>query len=50
MTRQVQGILIGAVIIVATGVIDDIISLKYYLKFAAQILAATKRYGRMNWS
>lgn len=40
VTKQVQGILIGAVIIVATGAIDDIISLRYWIKLLAQILAA----------
>lgn len=40
ITKPVQGILIGAVIIVATGVVDDIISLKYWVKLIAQIVAA----------
>jgi len=40
VTKPVQGILIGTVIIVATGVVDDIISLKYWMKLIAQILAA----------
>lgn len=40
ITKQVQGILIGAVIIVATGAIDDIISMKYWVKLLCQILAA----------
>ena len=40
VTRPVQGILIGTVIIVATGVVDDIISLKYWMKLIAQLLAA----------
>ena len=40
VTQAVQGILIGAVIIVATGVVDDIVNLRYYFKFGAQILAA----------
>jgi len=40
VTRPVQGILIGTVVIVATGVVDDIISLKYWIKLIAQILAA----------
>ena len=40
LTQQVQGILVGSVIIVATGVVDDIVSLKYYVKFLAQVLAA----------
>ena len=40
VTTQVQGILIGAVIIVATGAVDDIISLRYWMKLLAQIAAA----------
>ena len=40
VTKPVQGILIGAVIIVATGVVDDIVSIKYWLKLLAEILAA----------
>ena len=40
LSPQVQGILIGAVIIVATGVVDDIISLRYWMKLIAQLLAA----------
>lgn len=40
ISRPVQGILIGAVIIVATGVVDDIIQMKYYFKLCAQLLAA----------
>ena len=40
ITRQVQGILLGAVIIVVTGAIDDVVSLNAWLKFAIQILAA----------
>lgn len=40
ITKQVQGILIGAVIIVATGAVDDIVSLKYWIKLLAQIAAA----------
>lgn len=38
--RQIQGILIGCVIIVATGAIDDIICMKWWTKLLAQILAA----------
>ena len=38
--RQLQGILIGAVIIVALGIVDDIRSLPARLKFVVQILAA----------
>lgn len=40
VSKPVQGILIGTVIIVATGVVDDIISMKYWVKLLAQILAA----------
>jgi len=40
ITKPVQGILIGAVIIVAIGVVDDIISLRYFVKLIAQIIAA----------
>jgi len=40
LSRPVQGILIGAVIIVATGVVDDIVSLRYWIKLVAQIAAA----------
>jgi UDP-GlcNAc:undecaprenyl-phosphate GlcNAc-1-phosphate transferase len=40
VTKPVQGILIGAVIIVATGVVDDIVSIKYWVKLLAEILAA----------
>ena len=40
ITVPVRGILIGAVIIVATGAVDDIVSLKYWIKLIAQIAAA----------
>lgn len=40
VTRPVQGILIGAVIIVAVGVVDDIVSLRYWMKLIGQLLAA----------
>lgn len=40
ISKPVQGILIGAVIIVATGALDDIIRLKYWVKLIAQVLAA----------
>ena len=40
ISRPVQGILIGAVIIVATGVVDDIINMKWYFKLGMQVLAA----------
>lgn len=40
VTREVRGILFGAIIIVATGAIDDIVSLRAWTKFLIQILAA----------
>lgn len=38
--RQMQGILLGAVIIVVLGVVDDIMALPAMLKFVVQIVAA----------
>lgn len=38
--RQIQGILLGAVIVVIVGAIDDIVPLPALLKFAVQIVAA----------
>lgn len=40
ITQEVRGILLGSIIIVITGVIDDIISLRAWTKFLIQILAA----------
>ena len=40
LDRQVQGILLGSVIIVTMGAIDDIVPLPALLKFAVQIAAA----------
>ena len=40
ITRQVQGILLGAVIIVIVGVIDDIVPLSAIIKLVVQIIAA----------
>lgn len=40
ITQEVRGILLGAIIIVITGVIDDIISLRAWTKFLIQILSA----------
>ena len=40
ITQQVQGILLGAIIIVMVGAIDDIISLPALVKLAGQIVAA----------
>ena len=38
--REIQGILLGAVMIVVLGVLDDILTLQALPKFAVQILAA----------
>jgi len=40
ITVQIRGVLIGSVIIVILGVIDDIISLRAYIKLIVQIIAA----------
>lgn len=40
VSRQVQGMLLGAVVIVVSGVIDDITPLKWYIKIVFQIAAA----------
>jgi len=40
LTEPIRGILIGSVIIVILGVIDDIFSLRAYIKFTVQIVAA----------
>jgi UDP-GlcNAc:undecaprenyl-phosphate GlcNAc-1-phosphate transferase len=40
ITRQVRGILLGAVVIVACGAIDDVVSLRAWVKFLVQIAAA----------
>lgn len=40
VSEQIQGILIGSVIIVVLGVIDDIVALKAWQKFLIQIVAA----------
>ncbi|MCL2126295.1 MAG: undecaprenyl/decaprenyl-phosphate alpha-N-acetylglucosaminyl 1-phosphate transferase [Oscillospiraceae bacterium] len=40
ITRQIQGILIGTVIIVAVGVLDDLMQLHAAIKFLVQIIAA----------
>ena len=40
ITKPVQGILLGSVLIVIIGVIDDIISVKYWVKLLVQIAAA----------
>ncbi len=45
ITRQVRGILLGAVLIVACGAIDDIISLRAWVKLIIQIIAAIVAVG-----
>ncbi|MDR0904773.1 MAG: undecaprenyl/decaprenyl-phosphate alpha-N-acetylglucosaminyl 1-phosphate transferase [Oscillospiraceae bacterium] len=40
VSKPVQGMLLGAVVIVISGVIDDITPLKWYLKLLFQLLAA----------
>ncbi len=40
VTTQVMGLLLGAVIIVVMGAVDDIVSLNAWVKLAGQILAA----------
>ena len=40
ITREVRGILLGLILIVATGILDDIISLNAWVKLGAQIVAA----------
>lgn len=40
LDRQVQGMLIGAVIMITVGAIDDIIALPAWLKFLVQLVAA----------
>lgn len=40
ITRQVRGILLGTLVIVACGAIDDVISLKAWIKLIVQIAAA----------
>ena len=37
---QLRGILIGCVIIVATGAIDDVIAMKWWVKLLAELVAA----------
>lgn len=41
LDRQIQGVLLGAILIVVVGAIDDLISLKAGIKFVAQIVAAS---------
>lgn len=40
ITTQVRGILIGAILIVVVGAIDDVLNLNAWLKFGVQIIAA----------
>lgn len=40
MNRQIIGMLLGSGVIVITGIVDDRIALKAYIKFAAQTFAA----------
>ena len=40
ISKQVQGMLLGAVVIVISGVIDDILRLKWYYKIVFQVAAA----------
>ncbi len=40
ISQPVQGILIGCIIIVATGVLDDIINVRWWVKLIAQLIAA----------
>ena len=40
ITREVKGILLGSIVIVATGALDDVISLRPWTKFFIQIVAA----------
>ena len=40
ITPQVRGILIGAILIVVVGAIDDVLNLHAWLKFGVQIIAA----------
>ena len=40
ITKQIQGVLLGSVVVVIVGVIDDIIPLKAWIKLLAQIIAA----------
>ncbi len=40
ITREIQGILLGVILIVSVGAIDDIISLKWWVKLLSQLLAA----------
>ena len=48
LTRQVRGMLLGAVIIVVLGIFDDIYSLSAKFKFVVQIVAAVVAVGAGN--
>ena len=45
ITRQVRGIMLGAIIVVTVGAIDDIVDLKAWVKFLFQIIAALVAVG-----
>ncbi|MDR0446420.1 MAG: undecaprenyl/decaprenyl-phosphate alpha-N-acetylglucosaminyl 1-phosphate transferase, partial [Oscillospiraceae bacterium] len=45
VNHQVQGILIGSVIIVISGAIDDVVALKWYIKLLFQLAAALVAVG-----
>jgi len=40
ISKQVSGILLGAILVVAIGAVDDVVSLKAWVKFIFQIIAA----------
>lgn len=40
ITRQIQGVLLGSIIIIIVGAIDDVVSLRAGVKFIFQIIAA----------
>ncbi|MBP3654402.1 MAG: undecaprenyl/decaprenyl-phosphate alpha-N-acetylglucosaminyl 1-phosphate transferase [Oscillospiraceae bacterium] len=45
ITREIQGILLGSIIIVILGAIDDMIGLNAWMKFSGQIIAAIVAVG-----
>ena len=40
ITKQIQGVLLGSVVVVIVGVIDDIVPLRAWIKLIAQVIAA----------
>ena len=40
ISKQVRGVLLGSVIIVIAGIVDDIVSLRWWIKMGAQFIAA----------